>query len=172
MTAVGAGDRVKAAAQAVQARIPSPPDVAVILGTGLGGLADAITVASSVPYEEIPGFPLSTVESHAGRLLFGTLGGRTVAAMQGRFHRYEGYDLGAVAFPVRVLRALGAGTLIVSNACAVVCPKFNTRRDFVSDRLVDSRSSLATIDALKPHCAAINFSNSDVTRNSLLLRTC
>ena len=122
MTAVGAGDRVKAAAQAVQARIPSPPDVAVILGTGLGGLADAITVASSVPYEEIPGFPLSTVESHAGRLLFGTLGGRTVAAMQGRFHRYEGYDLGAVAFPVRVLRALGAGTLIVSNACGGMHP--------------------------------------------------
>ena len=122
MTAVGAGDRVRAAAQAVRARIPAAPDVAVILGTGLGGLADAITVGSSVPYEEIPGFPLSTVESHAGRLLFGTLGGRNVAAMQGRFHRYEGYDLGAVTFPVRVLRELGAGTLIVSNACGGMHP--------------------------------------------------
>jgi purine-nucleoside phosphorylase len=106
----------------VRARIPAAPDVAVILGTGLGGLADAIAVGHSVPYEEIPGFPLSTVESHAGRLLFGTLGGRNVAAMQGRFHRYEGYDLGAVTFPVRVLRELGAKTLVVSNACGGMHP--------------------------------------------------
>lgn len=122
MTAVAAGERIRSAAQAVLARIPAAPDVAVILGTGLGGLAEAITVGSSVPYEEIPGFPLSTVESHAGRLLFGTLGGRHVAAMQGRFHRYEGYDLGAVTFPVRVLRELGARTLIVSNACGGMHP--------------------------------------------------
>ena len=122
MTAAAAGERVRSAAQAVRARIPAAPDVAVILGTGLGGLADAIAVGHSVPYEEIPGFPLSTVESHAGRLLFGTLGGRNVAAMQGRFHRYEGYDLGAVTFPVRVLRELGAKTLIVSNACGGMHP--------------------------------------------------
>jgi purine-nucleoside phosphorylase len=122
MTAAAAGERVRSAAQAVRARIPAAPDVAVILGTGLGGLADAIAVGHSVPYEEIPGFPLSTVESHAGRLLFGTLGGRNVAAMQGRFHRYEGYDLGAVTFPVRVLRELGAKTLVVSNACGGMHP--------------------------------------------------
>jgi purine-nucleoside phosphorylase len=122
MTAAAAGERVRSAAHAVRARIPAAPDVAVILGTGLGGLADAIAVGRSVPYEEIPGFPLSTVESHAGRLLFGTLGGRNVAAMQGRFHRYEGYDLGAVTFPVRVLRELGAKTLIVSNACGGMHP--------------------------------------------------
>ena len=122
MTAVGASERVRSAAQAVRARIPAAPDVAVILGTGLGGLADAIAVGCSVPYGEIPGFPLSTVESHAGRLLFGTLGGRSVAAMQGRFHRYEGYDLGAVTFPVRVLRELGAKTLVVSNACGGMHP--------------------------------------------------
>lgn len=122
MTTSALGDRVRSAVEEVRGRTSAVPDVAVILGTGLGGLADAITIESAVPYQEIPGFPLSTVESHAGRLLFGTLGGRRVAAMQGRFHRYEGYDLGAVAFPVRVLRALGAKTLIVSNACGGMHP--------------------------------------------------
>lgn len=92
-------------------------DVAIILGTGLGALGRAIAVERTVHYGDIPGFPLSTVESHAGRLLIGTLGGQRVMAMQGRFHRYEGYSLQQVTFPVRVLQALGAGTLIVSNAC-------------------------------------------------------
>jgi purine-nucleoside phosphorylase len=104
------------AVRAVQARMALAPDVAVILGTGLGGLADEMRVATRIPYEEIPGFPLSTVESHAGRLLFGTLAGRRVVAMQGRFHRYEGYSLQQIAFPVRVLHALGARLLVVSNA--------------------------------------------------------
>ncbi len=93
------------------------PDVAIILGTGLGALGEAIAVEHSIPYGEIPGFPLSTVESHSGRLLIGTLGGKRVLALQGRFHRYEGYSLQQVTFPVRVLRALGATTLVVSNAC-------------------------------------------------------
>ena len=93
------------------------PDVAIILGTGLGALGEAIAVDASVGYADIPGFPLSTVESHAGRLLAGTLGGKRVLAMQGRFHKYEGYSLQQVTFPVRVLHALGARTLIVSNAC-------------------------------------------------------
>jgi purine-nucleoside phosphorylase len=92
-------------------------DIAIILGTGLGGLAKAITVEHVVEYADVPGFPLSTVESHAGRLLIGTLAGKRVIAMQGRFHRYEGYSLQQVTFPVRVLQALGAKTLIVSNAC-------------------------------------------------------
>jgi purine-nucleoside phosphorylase len=92
-------------------------EIAIILGTGLGGLAKAIEVEHAVEYEEIPGFPLSTVESHAGRLLIGKLGGKRVMAMQGRFHRYEGYSLQQITFPVRVLQALGAKTLIVSNAC-------------------------------------------------------
>src|SRR5688572_19343099 len=115
-------DRVEAAANAVRDRVSLRPDVGIILGTGLGGLADEIKAASSIPYQEIPGFPLSTVESHAGRLLVGHLGKRPVVAMQGRFHRYEGYDLAEVTFPVRVLRALGAGTLIVSNACGGMNP--------------------------------------------------
>lgn len=92
-------------------------DVAIILGTGLGALGRAINVEATVEYGDIPGFPLSTVESHAGRLLIGTLGGNRVMAMQGRFHKYEGYSLQQVTFPVRVLHALGARTLIVSNAC-------------------------------------------------------
>jgi purine-nucleoside phosphorylase len=110
------------AVRAVQARMALAPDVAVILGTGLGGLADEIRVTTRIPYEEIPGFPLSTVESHAGRLLLGTLAGRRVAAMQGRFHRYEGYSLQQIAFPVRVLHALGARILVVSNACGGMHP--------------------------------------------------
>jgi len=114
------------AVRAVQARMTLAPDVAVILGTGLGGLADEMRVATRIPYEEIPGFPLSTVESHAGRLLLGTLAGRQVAAMQGRFHRYEGYSLQQIVFPVRVLHALGARTLVVSNACGGMHPLWNT----------------------------------------------
>ena len=110
-------ETINAAADAVRARFATAPDVAIVLGTGLGGLAREIDVVATVEYADIPGFPLSTVESHAGRLLCGTLGGKTVVAMQGRFHRYEGYSLQQVTFPVRVLRALGAETLVVSNAC-------------------------------------------------------
>ena len=94
-------DRVQAAAGVVRERSGLVPEVGIILGTGLGGLAREIAVEAEVPYAEIPGFPLSTVETHAGRLLLGHLAGRPVVAMQGRFHRYEGYDLQQVTFPVR-----------------------------------------------------------------------
>ena len=115
-------EAVDAAAAAVRARFDRVPDAAIILGTGLGRLAEEMVASAVIPYEEIPGFPLSTVESHAGRLLCGTLGGRTVVAMQGRFHRYEGYSLQQVTFPVRALRALGATTLVVANACGGMHP--------------------------------------------------
>ncbi len=115
-------DRVQAAAGVVRGKSAFVPEIGIILGTGLGGLAREIAVEAEVPYAEIPGFPLSTVETHAGRLLLGRLGGRPVVAMQGRFHRYEGYDLQQVTFPVRVLHALGARTLIVSNACGGMNP--------------------------------------------------
>ena len=115
-------EAVEAAASVVRERFATAPDVAIVLGTGLGGLAREIDVHETIAYADIPGFPRSTVESHAGRLLCGTLGGHTVVAMQGRFHRYEGYTLQQVTFPVRVLRALGAGTLIVSNACGGMHP--------------------------------------------------
>jgi len=115
-------DRIQAAADVVRARTPLVPEVGVILGTGLGGLAERISVEREVPYGQIPGFPLSTVETHAGKLLLGRLGGRPVVAMQGRFHRYEGYDLQQVTFPVRVMHALGARVLVVSNACGGMNP--------------------------------------------------
>jgi len=115
-------DRVQTAAETVRGRSALVPEVGIILGTGLGGLAREIAVEAEVPYERIPGFPLSTVETHAGRLLLGRLGGRPVVAMQGRFHRYEGYDLQQVTFPVRVMHALGARTLVVSNACGGMNP--------------------------------------------------
>jgi purine-nucleoside phosphorylase len=118
-------DQVQAAAGVVRKGASLRPEVGIILGTGLGGLASEIEVEKSIPYEEIPGFPLSTVESHAGRLLVGRLGKRPVVAMQGRFHRYEGYDLAEVTFPVRVMRALGARTLVVSNACGGMNPLWN-----------------------------------------------
>jgi purine-nucleoside phosphorylase len=117
---------VRRAADAVRERIGAVrPDVAIILGTGLGALGRAIDVTAMMGYADIPDFPLSTVESHAGRLLTGTLGGRRVVAMQGRFHRYEGYSLQQVTFPVRVLHELGARTLIVSNACGCMREDWN-----------------------------------------------
>ncbi len=117
-----ATERVQACAAAVRARFDKVADVAIILGTGLGALADQIDVEVAIEYSELPNFPLSTVETHRGRLLCGTLAGKTVIAMQGRFHRYEGYSLQQVTFPVRVLRALGAKTLVVSNACGGMHP--------------------------------------------------
>src|SRR5437773_4031293 len=113
---------IDAALRAVRARTKLVPDVAIILGTGLGGLAEEVGVEVRIPYGEIPGFPLSTVESHAGQLLVGSLSGKRVVAMQGRFHRYEGYTLARITFPVRVLHALGAATLVVSNACGGMNP--------------------------------------------------
>lgn len=100
------------------------PSYLIILGTGLGHLADEIEIEHTIPYGDIPHFPLSTVESHEGRLLFGELGGKQVVAMQGRFHYYEGYSMQQIAFPVRVLRANGCDTLMVSNACGGMNPNY------------------------------------------------
>ena len=115
-------DRIQQAAAQVRGRADFQPDVAIILGTGLGGLAEEIKTEAVIPYEEIPGFPLSTVESHAGRLLLGRLNGSRVVAMQGRFHRYEGYSLQDVTFPVRVMHALGAKQLVVTNVSGGMHP--------------------------------------------------
>jgi purine-nucleoside phosphorylase len=122
--------QVDEAVAAIRGRTAATPEVAVILGTGLGGLAERIEVETSIPYAEIPHFPLSTVETHSGRLLLGRLGGRPVVAMHGRFHLYEGYTAQQVSFPVRVMRALGAATLVVSNACGGMNP-FWTPGDLV-----------------------------------------
>lgn len=121
-TAVDHRRALDEAVAAVRARSGLEPHVAVILGTGLGGLAKEIDVAASIPYPELPHFPIPTVETHSGRLLLGTLGGRNVVAMEGRLHRYEGYSMKEITFPVRVMRLLGAGVLVVSNACGGMNP--------------------------------------------------
>lgn len=110
------------AAGFIKSRTANSPEIGIILGTGLGGLVSEIETADIIPYQEIPNFPVSTVESHAGRLIFGRLSGKPVMAMQGRFHYYEGYTMQQVTFPVRVMKALGVKTLIVSNACGGVNP--------------------------------------------------
>lgn len=104
--------------------LPIDPEYLLILGTGLGQLAKEMTVELELPYEEIPHFPVSTVESHAGKLLIGYLGGKSIMAMQGRFHYYEGYSMHQIAFPVRVAKMLGIQTLLVSNACGGLNPNF------------------------------------------------
>ncbi|MGD8278102.1 MAG: purine-nucleoside phosphorylase, partial [Gemmatimonadota bacterium] len=106
----------------IRGRADARPEVAIILGTGLGHAAREIRDPVVIPYPEIPHFPEPSIETHEGRLLIGELGGRRVAALQGRFHRYEGYDLRQVTFPVRVLGVLGARALIVSNACGGLDP--------------------------------------------------
>lgn len=116
--------RVERAAEHLRTRTPMRPAIGLILGTGLGALAREIEGAEAVPYESIPGFPLSTVESHTGQLLFGQLAGVDVVAMQGRFHLYEGYSAQEVTFPVRVLATLGVKTLLISNAAGGMNPQF------------------------------------------------
>ena len=100
------------------------PATAIVLGTGLGRLSEEIEVFDAFPYNEIPNFPVSTVEGHSGRLIFGRLGGKDVMALQGRFHFYEGYDMKQVTFPVRVMHELGIRNLFVSNASGGVNPAF------------------------------------------------
>ena len=103
------------------------PDVALILGTGLGELAKHIEIESIIPYEHIPHFPVSTVEFHSGKLIFGKLNGKSIVAMQGRFHYYEGYSLHQITFPVRVMKFLGSQTLIISNACGSLNPDIKVK---------------------------------------------
>ena len=122
MTSLHSRESIDRAVEEIRQVCDLVPDASLILGTGLGGLAKEIDCAAQISYSEIPGFPVSTVESHAGRLLLGTLGGRNVVAMQGRFHLYEGYSMQQITFPVRVMRALGADKLVVSNACGGMNP--------------------------------------------------
>jgi purine-nucleoside phosphorylase len=118
-------ERIEAARAFVAARWPVTPKIGIVLGTGLGGLAEEIADAVKIPYAEIPHFPVSTAPSHTGRLVCGTLGGKPVMAMQGRFHAYEGYAFSQIAFPVRVMKALGADTLLVSNAGGGLNPQYS-----------------------------------------------
>jgi len=114
----------KESADYIKSRTNVEPTIGIILGTGLGGLVKEIEIIDEINYEDIPHFPLSTVQSHSGKLIFGNLGGKKVVAMQGRFHFYEGYDMKQVTFPVRVMKFLGIERLFVSNASGGVNPDF------------------------------------------------
>lgn len=117
-------DQIKSTSAFILNKAGLKPELGIILGTGLGGLAKEIEVKCSINYSEIPDFPVSTVEGHHGRLIFGVLGGKNVVAMQGRFHFYEGYSIQQVTFPVRVMKFLGIKHLFVSNASGGVNPDF------------------------------------------------
>lgn len=118
-------EEIKKTAAWLEARIEGfRPEVGIVLGTGLGDFAERIDARYVFEYKEIPGFPVSTVEGHKGRLIFGEIEGRRVVAMQGRFHYYEGYDMKQVTFPVRVMKALGIRTLFVSNAAGGMNKEF------------------------------------------------
>ena len=116
--------QIKTTAAFIQSKISIKPEIGIILGTGLGGLVKEINIKHTLSYEDIPNFPISTVEGHSGKLIFGELGGKNVVAMQGRFHFYEGYDMQQVTFPVRVMKFLGIQKLFVSNASGGVNANF------------------------------------------------
>jgi purine-nucleoside phosphorylase len=116
-------EQVQQAIESVRQRTPQNIEIGMILGSGLGGLADAVENAVRIPYGNIPHFPVSTVHGHAGELVIGTLDGLSVAVMRGRVHFYEGYTMQQITFPVRLMRALGASTLVVTNSCGGLNPK-------------------------------------------------
>ncbi|MBF36245.1 MAG: purine-nucleoside phosphorylase [Crocinitomicaceae bacterium] len=115
---------IKQTADHLKEKTNFEPEIGIILGTGLGGLVNEINIAHAISYEDIPNFPVSTVEGHKGQLIFGDLGGKRVVAMQGRFHFYEGYSMNELVFPVRVMKFLGIEKLMVSNASGGVNPDF------------------------------------------------
>jgi purine-nucleoside phosphorylase len=117
-------EKIQETADFLLAKMPIRPKTGIILGTGLGNLVTQMDIEMEIPYETIPNFPVSTVEGHKGKLILGKLGGVEVLAMQGRFHFYEGYDMKAVTFPVRVMKALGIKNLLVSNAAGGMHPDF------------------------------------------------
>jgi purine-nucleoside phosphorylase len=121
---MGLFDKIQETSAVVRARWAEEPRIGIILGTGLGGLEADLAHEVVIPYQELPHFPVSTVESHAGKLLCGTLSGKPVVAMAGRFHQYEGYSLQQITFPVRVMKALGVQVLIVSNAAGGMNPQY------------------------------------------------
>jgi len=117
-------ETIKTTADYLKAQGAVQPVIGIILGTGLGGLVEEINIEKSIPYEDIPNFPVSTVEGHSGRLIFGTINNVPILAMQGRFHYYEGYNMQEVTFPVRVMKQIGIETLFVSNASGGLNPDY------------------------------------------------
>lgn len=125
--------KIKETIEYLESRISIKPEVGIILGTGLGGLVNEIDIQHTIPYENIPNFPVSTVAGHHGQLIFGTMGGKKIVAMQGRFHYYEGYTMQEITFPVRVMKFLGIDLLVLSNASGGVNPGFEVGDIMVID---------------------------------------
>src|SRR5262245_39148681 len=133
----GLYEKVEAAASQIRKSWQGTPHAGIILGTGVGGLGKHIREEASLEYEEIPHFPRSTATSHRGRLVCGTLGGLPVLAMEGRFHMYEGYPLDQITLPVRVMKALGAKLLVVSNACGGMNPYYRAGDIMLNDEHIN-----------------------------------
>ncbi|MGZ3753487.1 MAG: purine-nucleoside phosphorylase, partial [Mucilaginibacter sp.] len=109
-------DQIQATASFINQKMDQAPQIAIILGSGLGELIDLVDIHTEIPYSDIPNFPVSTVEGHAGKLIFGAMSGKSVVMMAGRFHYYEGYSMQQLTFPIRIMKALGAHTIFISNA--------------------------------------------------------
>lgn len=124
MTKLSISNQITEAVEYIKSKTTVVPEIALIMGSGLGVLGDYIQNATVIPYEDIPNFPVSTVEGHAGELMIGSLSGREVVLMRGRFHMYEGYAAEVTAFPVRVMKALGATSLVVTNAAGGINLEF------------------------------------------------
>ncbi len=172
----GIWEQVQAATDMIRGRWSGTPAAGMILGTGLGGLAEQIDQQATIPYGEIPGFPASTAPGHAGRLVCGTLRGVPIVAMEGRFHYYEGYSLQQVTFPVRVLKALGTKLLIATNAAGGINPQLDLGglvliEDHIN-LLPDNPLRGVNDDRLGPRwpdlCAPYTRSLIDVTRDKAL----
>ncbi len=152
-------EKIKNTATFIRSKVNFEPEVGIVLGSGLGGLIDKIEVVASIEYKDIPDFPVSTVVGHAGRLVFGMLGGRKVVAMQGRFHYYEGYQMWQVVFPIRVMKMLGIEYLFVSNAAGGLNPSFRTGNlMIITDHINALPNPLigANIDELGPRFQEMN----------------
>jgi purine-nucleoside phosphorylase len=152
-------EQIQSTASFIRAKVDFTPQIGIILGTGLGNLADSIEVVANLDYHEIPGFPVSTVQGHKGRLIFGMLGGKRVVAMQGRFHYYEGWSPQQVVFPVRVMKFLGIEYLFVSNASGGVNINFHTGDLMVITdhiNLIPNPLVGPNIDELGPRFPAMN----------------
>jgi purine-nucleoside phosphorylase len=117
-------NQINQATEYIQNIVSERPDIGIILGTGLGGLVKEIDIHTTISYKDIPHFPVSTVESHEGKLIFGRLGGKSIMAMQGRFHYYEGYSMQQITLPVRVMSKMGVKNLLISNACGGMNPDY------------------------------------------------
>lgn len=148
------------ASEFLKEKFAKTPEIGLILGSGLGVLADEIEEPVKIPYQEIPGFPVSTVEGHAGQLVFGTLKGKTVVAMQGRFHFYEGYTLDKVTFPVRVMKALGVQNLIVTNAAGGINEEFKAGDLMI---ITDHINNMGTNPLIGPNESALGVRFPDMS---------